>query len=323
VPLLVPGTTAPPLPPPPPVPTPTPTPEPSLAGLSVTTLTDPSGFMWYLDGSMGIWVTPGRRGFHAPSYDFWEDVSPAVDGAFFRGARAPVRELFVPLFFTRPDRSALTTLRRSFAAATSPKRGECVLSVAQPDGTVRHIAVYRGEGMEGEEGEGQWGVTAMRYGLVLRAFDPFFYGDDVALSWSGVATQTFFPLVHSSTNFVILLPSQVLGSTTADNVGDVEAYPRWEISGPASAITLANVTTGKTLTLTSSLAGTSNKRLVDTRPGQATITDESLVNKWAELSAGSSLWPLVPGANALTVSVSGSTSATVARMTYRPRFEGV
>lgn len=326
MPLLVPATG---LPTPTPAPTPTPTPGPvggvssGIPGTTVTTLTDPAGRVWFLSGgSGGIWITPGRRGFHAPSYDFFEDVSPAADGAFFRGVRAPVRELFVPLFFTGTTREALTTLRRSFAAATSPRRGACVLTVAQPAGDRRSIEVWRGEGMEGEDGPGEWGVTAMRYGLVLRALDPFFYGDEVVQSWAASVTQAFFPFPHSATNFVKLVPSQVLGSVTVENVGDVDAYPRWEIAGPSTAVTLANSTSGKTLTLTASMSS-SNKRLIDTRPGVATIADETGANKWAELAAGSALWTLQPGTNALSVTVTGSTSLTRATLTYRPRFEGV
>lgn len=323
MPLLVPAVVESPSPPVTPPATPPAVP-PIAPSVTVTTLTDPTGSVWYLSGgSQGIWIQPGRRGFHAPVYQFYEDASPAVDGALLRGVRAITRELFLPLFMQRDSREELTALRRAFVAGTSPHLGACQLTVAQPDGSRRHIDAWRGEGMEGEEGSGDWGVTLMRYGLVLRALEPYFYGDDVLHVWQGVAAQTFFPLVHSPTNFVSLLPSQVLGSTTANNAGDVNAYPVWDVSGPATGITLTNVTTGKTLTLSSSLAGSSNRRIIDTRPEIATVVDETGANRWSELASGSALWPLLPGANTLTVSVTGSTAATAARLTYQPRFEAV
>lgn len=295
--------------------------------VSVTSITDPSGKVWVLDGSAGIWCQPGRRGFDMPHWQIWEDVSPAVDGAFYRGTRAEVRELFQPLYFGADDRSALMALRRSFMAAISPRRGECTLTVSQPDGTRRSIKCRYLSGMEGEEGRGHWGILHMSYGLVLRALEPFWFGADITTKWAGSpAARDFLPIPGADGNWIVVAPSQVLGTTTAVNEGDVEAWPVWTINGPASgspSITLTNNTTGKTLTLNASLTGASNKRIIDTQPGAGTIKDEAGVNKWSELGDGSALWSLQPGVNDLSVSVAGSSTATEVQLVYRPRFVSV
>ena len=289
---------------------------------AVTVIVDPAGREWPLDGTLGIWRAPGRKGFHAPSYTHYRDESPAVDGAFWRGVRATVRELFIPIAIVGDTRADLLRARRGLIAAISPKRGECTIVSRQPDNTSRMIDARYVSGMEGEEGRGAWGVQAMTYGLTFVADDPYLYGPPVTLTWgSGTVSRTELPIPGADTNYEVVAASRILGDSTVDNQGDVDAYPLWTFTGPFTAIELTNETSGKTLTLTHTAATTSDTLTIDTRPGQTSVIDEAGTNRWAALTAGYSLWPLLPGENDLAIEVSGSTEDTRASMTYKPRYE--
>jgi Siphovirus-type tail component, C-terminal domain len=306
---------------PPPVVTPPP-PPPAPTGVAVTTIIDPSGREWPLDGTSGLWLQPGRKGFHAPNYVHYRDESPAVDGAFWRGVRATVGDLFIPLAIVGRTRNDLLTTRRQLIAAVSPKRGECTIVTSYPDAERRAINARYDSGMEGEEGKGAYGVTVMRYGLRFIADDPYHYGDPITTNWgSDTTTRTELPIPGADTAYEVVTAAQVLGAATILNTGDVDSYPIWTFTGPFTAITLANNTSGKTLTLTHTAATSADRIVIDTRPGLASIVDEAGANAWAGLTAGYALWPLLPGDNDINIAVSGTTAATTASMTYRPRYE--
>lgn len=289
---------------------------------AVTVIVDPAGRQWPLDGTNGMWRQPGRKGFHAPSYQHYRDESPAVDGAFWRGVRATVRELFIPIVIIGDTRADLLTARRQLIAAISPKRGECTIVSRQPDNTSRSINARYVSGMEGEEGRGPYGVRIMTYGLTFVADDPYLYGPEISLDWgSGTVSRTELPIPGADTFWEVVSASRILGDSQVDNLGDVDAYPFWEFNGPFTAIELTNTTSGKTLTLTHTAGTAADTITIETRPGQTAVVDEAGVNQWAALTAGYSLWPLLPGINELSIQVTGSTADTGARMTYRPRYE--
>lgn len=289
---------------------------------AVTVIVDPTGKQWPLDGTNGMWRQPGRKGFHAPSYTHYRDESPAVDGAFWRGVRATVRDLFVPIVIIGDTREELLRTRRALIAAISPKRGECTIVSRQPDNTYRSINCRYVSGMEGEEGKGPYGVRIMTYGLTFIADDPFMYGPEIPLTWgSGNVTRTELPIPGADTFYEVVAASRILGDSQVDNLGDVDAYPLWTFNGPFTAIELTNTTSGKSLTLTHTAATSSDTITIDTRPGQTSIVDQDGTNRWSALTAGYSLWPLLPGVNDLSIQVTGSTQDTAAGMTYKPRYE--
>jgi hypothetical protein len=110
------------------------------------------------------------------------------------------------------------------------------------------------------------------------------------------------------------------GGATLTNPGDVPSYPIWQLTGPFTGITATNSTTGKTWTI-SYTAGSGDTLTLDTTPGRTSLVNVSGVNQWDKLISGYQLWPIVGGNNVLAVSVNGATSASLARLTYTPRFE--
>nr|WP_306283713.1 phage tail domain-containing protein [Streptomyces sp. Termitarium-T10T-6] len=143
---------------------------------------------------------------------------------------------------------------------------------------------------------------------------PYWTGGEVTTEWKNGTGGDFFPILP-----LVVGDSQVLGSVTVDNDGDDDAYPVWTIKGPATTVTLTNVTTGQTLALTRTITG-ADTIVIDTRERQQTALLNGVTNLWPDLSDDSSLWPLETGVNDLSLTVAGSTTDTSVRMTYQPRY---
>lgn len=292
---------------------------------AITTITDPSGTDWVLDGTNGVWEQPGKKGFHAPTYQHYRDESPAVSGAYWRGVRTLPRELTLPVVIRQFDRNVMLSTRRSLIAAIGPEEGECVITSAWPDGSARHIRCRYVDGMDlGEQGPGEYGVTTIKYSLRFMADDPYFYGDEIAQDYQLVASsRTELPIPGADTFFeVVTSPLLSGGGVLETNPGDVAAYPIWSFSGPYTSIVVANATTGKTFTITYTAATTSNRLDLVTEPGKSYLVDENGVNRWSTLTAGYQLWPLAKGDNILNISLTGADATSVARLRYVPLYKG-
>jgi hypothetical protein len=185
--------------------------------VAVTTITDPSGTAWVLDGSAGIWEPTGKKGFHAGTYVHFRDESPAVDGAFWRGVRATVRDLFLPILFRGTDRNVVLAQRRALIAAISPRNGQCVITSAWPDGSARSIICRYVDGIEaGSQGPGEWGITAITYGLHFVADDPYMIGPVSTTTWSLlVSTRNELPVPGADTAFETVTSPSLISSISS------------------------------------------------------------------------------------------------------------
>lgn len=290
---------------------------------AVTTLTDPSGFDWILDGTNGVWEARGKKGFHAPTYIHYRDESPAIAGGFYRGTRAIPRELFLPIVIRDQNRDNVLARRRALIKAISPLKGECVIKSAWPDGSARSIRCRYLDGMDaGEQGDGEWGITVLKYGLRFIADDPYTFGDELDEQWDFSApTRTELPMPGADTFYEVVASPLLASGAVIDNQGDVDSYPTWTFIGPFTQVTLGNSTTGKSFTLNYTAATSANTLTVVTDPGESYVQDESGTNRWDALTAGYSLWPLTPEINTINVALVGAGVGTSARMSYRPLYE--
>lgn len=291
---------------------------------AVTTITDPTGVEWILDGSAGIWEGRGKKGFHAPTYQHYKDESPAIAGSFWRGVRALSRELIVPIVIRDVNRDNVLAKRRALIKAISPLKGECVIESSWPDGSVRSIAARYVDGMEaGEQGDGEYGITVIVYSLRFVADDPFMYGTQLNQNWGFTpSVRTELPIPGADTFYEVVSSPLLASGAIITNPGDVDTYPTWLFTGPFTSITIENATSGKSFTLAYTAASSANTLSVVTDPGESYVVDESGNNQWSALQAGYSLWPLVPGDNTVNVTLIGVTSASQADLTYTPLYEG-
>ncbi|MFF9003671.1 phage distal tail protein [Streptomyces achromogenes] len=308
MPILVPATVE---------PTPPGTPWPTRVNeMPTVSFTDPSGATTLFSDWENGWVLqPGAKGLDMPAYAFSQDESPGIDGYAIRQVRAGGKEIALPIAFWADDsRAAYLARRRALIRSLNPKRGLGTLTVTQADGTARTIAACYNNGLEGDESldaaGARWCVTVLTFACP----SPFWLGAEVTTEWRASVSAGFFPILPLAVG-----NSQVLGTVTVDNDGDDTAFPVWTITGPATAISLTNVTTGEVLVLTRTV-NVGDTVVIDTRERQQTATLNGSTNLWSNLSDASTMWALQPGINDLTLTVTGSTASTRVRMTYQPRY---
>lgn len=259
-----------------------------------------------------IVLQPGAKGLEMPTWDVQTDDYPALDGSFPRASRASSREIFLPLMAYGSTRYEMKAALRSLEDALDPSLIPTTLlklSVAEPDAsgnyeTPREIDVYYANGLEGDEGS-ENGLVYNKFGLVLRATDPFFRAPaDV--------THTFSAFTGEVIN----------------NPGKVRVFPTWTIEGPAqSPFSLVRAATAynpaqsllvEDLTLTAGQVLT-----IVTQPGKLKVTTDFGPDVgWSALAANPTFWTLDPGDN--TVSVSGLTvTPTSVSLSFRPKYMGM
>ncbi|WP_030431957.1 phage distal tail protein [Allokutzneria albata] len=275
----------------------------SSDGAETTVWISPDGTMIPLEVE---WSTAGR---FAPPPVLVEEGVPEQPGARHREARHGVREFSLPLWIEDSSPAALRARMRALVAAMDPVRGEGTIRITTPIGDQREIYCRVSAGLEMDETLGRTsGPTLQRCVPMFRAVDPYWYDTtDTIDTFSSADTATFFPIFP-----LRLASSSVFVEATIINSGDVETWPVWTITGPGSAITLRNLTTGYALTLTTTLA-VGEHLVIDTRPGRKSVLKNDGTNLFTALSSASSLWPLARGSNSVRLEMS-STVALVSSL---------
>jgi hypothetical protein len=215
-------------------------------GFATATYTDPTGRAWPLTDTLSGWFTlaDGVSGLGAAVYDLTTDAHPR-GGVRLRHAQPQARTVMWPLHVYGDTHTEFVGRWRALARAFTDtlRKGPGRLEIARPDGTRRHIAVRYSGGFDGQ-GEQGTGIHSDNAILSLLCEDPYWV-DAVPLTARrehalGEDFLQPFPSVSSS---------QVLGETTLDNPGDVDAWPTWTITGPATVVTFTQEDTGESFTL--------------------------------------------------------------------------
>lgn len=285
-------------------------------------LTDFTNTLW-----PGIVMMPGATGLDAPPFELHADDSPNLDGGMFRDARAVAREVMIPIYLHGIDRRTIREMKSKLVSSLNPKKGFCVLKFIEGDGIPRYLRCYYKGGMEGSETEDQAGFKWKKFGLQLTAYEPYFYSDDVQVaSWTFgdgepflSTTQGFFPL---RLNSGMISGSEVVVS----NPGDVEAWPRWELTGPIKGFSFASPS-GQSFGITPLIDGSDiitggRTLIVDSRPGFKSLKDDSGKNYWPDLDPNPQLWPVPEGDSICTVDILPGSSNAKVRLVFQPRYEG-
>ena len=270
-------------------------------------------------------VTPLRveiqtDGRYAPPSMFVSDRSPEQPGSIVRTVRHDERRIVLPIVEDLGSPELVTARKRELTYLMDPARGYGQLRVTSHDSSQRVINAYLEDGMGLEESlNSTYGKRWFRASLQFLCPYPYWRDSTTTSATIGNTgtTATFFPFFP-----LRLSSSSVFGSTTIDNTGEVIAYPRWHITGPGSSIYIKNLTTGKTINLdTTLMAGESVT--IDTTPGVRTVTKNDGTNLFGDLSADSSLWPLVKGTNAIQLEMSSADANSSIQYSYERQFLGV
>ncbi|MEV2279179.1 phage tail domain-containing protein [Nocardiopsis sp. NPDC049922] len=295
----------------------------------------------------GVVVQPGIKGFDAPPYDLQLEEFPSLDGSYYRGVRAQHRELMIPLFMWAPDRRRLLEIKRRVLNLFNPKKGLGTLRVTEGDGSSRTIRCYYASGLEGDEQDaGQF--TYCKFGVVLQAPDPFWYGDNISLVFdrSTPNTVNFYDGRGVRNGEPVITPEPFLGMHISTDVpsqssiqisisGDEDTWPLWTIKDYKGAgVTLNNETTGESFHLSYEADNTTNGKVirVDTRPGKKWVYEGVMngveftreTNLWPHLEARD-LWPIPEGESSARIqihAIPGSEPKGTVALDYMPKFLG-
>jgi hypothetical protein len=284
---------------------------------------DPDGVEWPLStttADIGWFTTNAIGGWGAAPITIVPDPV-ARGGETVRHVRANPRRLTWPLHIHGEDVDGYVThmlfvqryraLLRAITMTTHRRRPG-IMRVARPDGSAREIDVWYEDGLGGEPGE-NW-VFA---NPVITLYCPDGYWRDTQPQT--VTRRNSGTAVPYLTNYPTVSSSQVLGATTVNNSGEVEAWPVWTLTGPAAGLTATNHTTDQMFALTAPLAAGQTLTITTNRPTVRGPAGENLVGAldWP----ASELWPLAPGDNAVDFQVAGASTGTEITLTYYPRYE--
>ncbi|MEU0081361.1 hypothetical protein ABZY58_25965 [Micromonospora tulbaghiae] len=307
-------------PPTPPAPSPTPVPVPPRRPA------DPGRFEL-------VWITPGDgREVQLTSdselhftLDAWSGVTGAAPisivadphprgGTRVRHIQPQPRTMILPVRVRADTHMELVWGWRDLASAIVATRrlGPGRLRILRPDGSAREIEAYYQAGFDGEPGQGWLYDTAV---LSLYCPDPFWRDvrpETIPYSYGGDPVSYLSP-------YLTVSPSNILGATTANNAGNVEAWPTWRIVGPATSLVATNHTTGEAFEMVGTLSA-GEVATISTDPPQ--VRGPAGQN-WSDKLTypGAVLWGLQPGPNAVEFAVSGAAAGTEIALSYVPRYE--
>ncbi|MYS48236.1 phage tail protein [Streptomyces sp. SID5998] len=314
----------------PPVEVPPPIEIPEIGFASVTYI-DPTGTRWPMTDLTADWYTlaEGVSGLGAATYTLTSDPHPR-GGERLRHVQPEARTIVWPVLvrgadhmaFTRNWRALGSAFTRTLRVGPDGRRPPGVLEVARPDGSVRRIEVYYHSGWDGR-GQAATGITWDSATLTLWCEDPYWEDATPVVVHRETGTQSDylvpFPTVSSS---------QVLGATVLDNPGDVEVWPTWVITGPATSIAFtrdpgADSSVSFVLDMTDTghgplLAGETVTISTDP-PRVRSGTGENLVGglNWPDAV----LWSLPPGQTPVTFQLDGAEAGSAVDVTFYPRYE--
>lgn len=293
-------------------------------GYATAAYTDPSGTVWPLTDRKSGWFTlaDGVSGLGAAGYELTSDPHPR-GGARLRHVQPQPRAIVWPLFVQGSTHMEFLASWRALANAFARtlREGAGVLEIARSDGTRRRISVIYQEGFEGQPKQGYY-RDADSAVITLWCEDPYWVDAEAVAVHRGYGVGANFLVPYPTVS-----SSQVLGATTVTNPSDVDVWPTWTITGPASLITFTRGDTGQSFAVNPSAAAIGHGALlagqkvtVRTDPPQVRYQDGS--NWVGALNwPAATLWSLPPGTTDVTFQLDGAGPGSAVDLTFYPRYE--
>lgn len=276
---------------------------------------DANGTEHILTDQEDISVTIGPSGRYMPPIEYSEEETPYQPGSKPKQVKVKAREMDFPVEINGQTQMDIKNKLRSLLKMFNPLKGDGTIKCISPDGSTREIKCRYKGGLEISESGQIW----QKFVLVLKAFDPYWYDSNtIVQTFKTGQPATFFPIFP-----LRLSSSTVFADTSIDNIGDVEAWPEWIITGPGEGIVLRNLTTGEAIRFTHDDAklGVGESLVINTKPFVKTVEKNSK-NIFHTMSDDSSLWSLQDGVNSIRLEMSNATEASSIQLSYRPRYWG-
>ncbi|MFF1382766.1 hypothetical protein ACFVWT_04290 [Arthrobacter sp. NPDC058288] len=217
-------------------------PAPPWRGISLS-WTGWDGSEWELTRpATGLFLRPGVRGLHLPSFERLSSSSPMVPGSRHRGTSTGDREVHWPVYLYSDDSSAGFLARdQAFWRSLDPDM-EGTWTAAVPNGGRRTLdlrLLNSDDDMARDPIKHGWA----NYSITLLADDPYWLGETVTKSWAQGDMRPYYITPEDRAAYGYpddaihyLSPGGSLGSATFTNDGDVPAYAVWTAIGPTTAV---------------------------------------------------------------------------------------
>ena len=273
--------------------------------------------IWWIDADGGALnlsdgvkynVLQGLDGRYMPPFEIISDEVYSIPGDYVRLRKTKPREVVVPILVKGTSVIDYRTNERMLTDAFDPSKGDGFLKVVTPDSLTLLLKCHYKDGMTMPEDTDTGGCTFRKFVATFLAHDPYWFNAlENERIWYG--------------NYVDYLQY-------VNNAGDVDTWPIWELSGSTATVTAAtitNLTTDKSLVITLSTdhLHASDHLYIDTRRSHIAVLKNHVTNCWSRVSATSSLFPLVPGVNHISLTVTGNDSSTYIKCRWINRYNGV
>lgn len=272
------------------------------------------------DGSYKRVVAAGATGLGMLPVSFGTQKSTGVPGARVREVRHESREIDLPMFWQDASPAAITARVAALFRAVDPRRGEGTLRVKTGAGEWRDFPCRYVDGLGGDTSPETKQRAWRRFVLRFRADDdPYCYESaEVVETIARGTPRPFFSVAPLRVNTPALY-----ARIPRTNGGDVDAWPVWTITGPGRDAGLFNATTGSDTIVLASL-GAGQTLTIDTRPRQRNrVRLGDGTSLFSALTPGSTLWPLVPGVNEVSVNVNEAGAGTSVALSWRRGYLGI
>lgn len=258
-----------------------------------------------------LFVTAGSKGLGKPPVSMASDKLPFSGGSLVRHIATQPRLMSIPIIIVENDITDLIArmdeVQDWFYAGDEQQRYQTYFRVTRPDDSVRQLQVFYTGGLEGDMAS--ISPTIGAYVVELMAPDPWPTADSVdSISWSAIDPD--------------------LPTVAMINTGDLEAYPVWTITGPATSVNINNITTGEGWLYNSGLVGfnlaAGKTMTIDTRYSPPRVGDPVVdsdgVSRFSSIDSLSTLFTFVPGQNDLSITFLGHSADTEISVEWLPRF---
>jgi hypothetical protein len=287
------------------------------------TFTDPTGgtTIDLTDETAGYRITAsGSRGLHSPQWNLATSKYAGLDGVTTDAIQAEAGDVALGISVRATSESELLARIRALVHTTRPKLGQGRLMCRHPDGTTRTLTCRVIAGLPGSEDPdstlaGRW----WRAQLQFHADRPWWAGPAETLDYGLAAPTPFFPIFP-----LVLSSSNIQGQLTADmTAADAPSHPVWTVTGPGTALTLTNLTTGAVIQVNAVL-GDGQTMTIDTRQGFQSVRRDDGTNLMGSLATDPTMWPLADGVvNQVSALLTGANSSSRIRGVYSPQYAGI
>lgn len=263
------------------------------------------------DGSVFI-ARAGIAGFSIPPAEVRIDSS-AADGGVFRHARRAVRTVDIPITVVGEARHVVEDSLRRLSRLL--RAGAVTVVALYEDGDLWELTGYYTGGAEGSRGDEETDLFA-NWVISLQCPDPYWKSQNVEqiiLNNAGFAGRSLIPDLAE----LRVSSSNVIGSVTIDNSGDVEALPTITFTGDIDTLQI-ETSDGRGWVFEETILDTETI-IVDSAAG--TVVDATGANHYGSLGPSPKMLRFPAGLSDLSVVATGATAATVVTIAWQIRKE--